>query len=246
MTRSHSLEFLRERLWFALVCATMLCMLILYTLAGSAAFFVLGPAILFFLALTQFPRIYIWWNSIEKEKHPQYQRIQSCAQEVITERAAHPQFYINSNLTSKNNIALFASGSTHWFIAHPQFLETFSDEELFELLRVTHELFINKVTHRASLLSALQCYLRFLPWSHHRGSELSFYSLHASHSWHRLLFERSQQTTAQAPTPHYMAPNCLLPVLTNYSTASYYSLYIYLRDQWIERIKKELYTQEDV
>lgn len=242
MFRSHSLEFLRERLWFALAAVTVLLMLALYTGIGAPAFFILGPALLFFVALTQFPRIYIWLNNLEAEHGPQYLRLKRLAQKVDTKDEAPARLYITSDFPVSSNIALFASGGTHWFIANPAFIETFNDDELLEILEVSQELFFHTVTQRASLLSALQYFLFFIPWTHHRGNELAFYSVRQSHKWSRLLFEQTLSPASSARMPRYMAPSVLFPVLTNYNKRSYYSLYVYLRNQWIEQSKKELYS----
>lgn len=242
MFRSHSLEFLRERLWFALAAVTLLFLLVLYMTAGPVAFFILGPALLFFFALTQFPRIYLWMNALEAEHGPQYLRITRLAQKVNTHDVALPKWVITYDAPIATNVALLASGNTHWFIAHPSLIESLSDSELSEMLQVAQELFFHTVTQRASLLSALQYFLFFLPWTHHRGNELAFYSVREGHKWSRLLLEQSLHQVASETTPRYMAPSLLFPVLTNYNKTSYYSLYVYLRDQWIEQSKKELYS----
>lgn len=242
MFRSESLEFLRERLWFALSAVTLLVMLMLYMGIGSVAFFILGPAILFFVALTQFPRIYVWMNKLEAEHGPQYLRLKRLAHKVDTKDQALAHLYITSSFPISANIALLASGKSHWLIANPSFIETFTDEELHEILEVSQELFFHTVTQRASLLSALQYFLFFIPWSHHRGNELAFYSVRQSHKWSRLLFEQTLNPSSDTRMPRFMAPSVLFPVLTNYNKSSYYSLYVYLRDQWIEQSKKELYT----
>lgn len=243
MFRSQSLEFLRERLWFALSAVTVLFLLVLYMTAGSVAFFILGPALLFFFALTQFPRIYLWMNNLEAEHGPQYLRLTRLAQKInIDHTHESAQWIISSQAPLLNNITLFASGQTHWFIAHPSLIESMDDAELSEIIHVAHELFHHTVTQRASLLAALQFFLFFLPWSHHRGNELAFYSLRESHKWSRLLFEQSLRPSSENSTPRYMAPTLLFPVLSNYNKISYYSLYVYLREQWIEQYKKELYS----
>lgn len=200
----------------------------------------------FVFALTQFPRIYLWVNSLEPEHGPQFLRLRSLAQNIDTRERKLPKLYITSDYPLESNIALMASGNTHWLIANPAFIETLSDEKLSEILEVAQELFFHTVTQRASLLSALQYFLFFLPWTHHRGNELSFYSLRQNHKWARLLFEQSLNPAPKTPIPRYLAPNLLFPVLTNYNKTSYYSLYVYLRDQWIAQTKKELYQPEEI
>ncbi len=245
MFRSHSLEFLRERLWFALSAVTVLFLLVLYMTAGAVAFFILGPALLFFFALTQFPRIYLWMNNLEAEHGPQYLRTTRLAQKLTRVNGAPPRWIISSQVPIRHNVLLFASGRTHWFMAHPALIEALSDQELEEILAVTQELFFHTVTQRASLLSALQYFLFFLPWTHHRGNELSFYSVRDSHKWSRLMLEQSLRPANSETVPRYMAPSLLFPVLTNYNKTSYYSLYVHLRDQWIEHYKKELYKPSE-
>ncbi len=241
MFRSHSLEFLRERLWFALASVTILMMLVLYTITGSLAFFILGPAILFFLALTQFPRIYNWLNKLEAEHGPQFLRLRKIAHKIDTREKALPHLYITADVPVASNFTLLASANTHWLMAHPQYVERFSDDELEEILSTTQELFFHTVTQRATLLSALQYFLFFVPWSHHRGNELAFYSVREDHKWSRLLFERTLNPSADKKLPRYMAPSLLFPVLSNYNKTSYYSLYVYLRNQWLANSKKDLY-----
>lgn len=245
MFRSHSLEFLRERLWFALASVTLLLMLILYTVTGSLAFFILGPAILFFFALTQFPRIYIWLNNLEAEHGPQYLRLRRIAQNINSRDKELPRLYITADVPVKSNFTLLASGNTQWLLAHPSYVEMFSDEQLLEILESTQELFFHTVTQRATLLSALQYFLFFIPWSHHRGNELAFYSVREDHKWSRLLFERTLNPATETRTPRYMAPSLLFPVLNNYNNKSYYSLYVYLRNQWIEQSKSDLYKMTE-
>jgi hypothetical protein len=241
MFRSHSLEFLRERLWFALISVSLLTLLILYTTTGGLAFFILGPAVLFFSALTQFPRIYIWLNKLEAEHGPQYLRLRQIAQKINTQDKELPVLYISSDVEVKSNFILLASGKTQWLIAHPSFVELFNDDQLLEILETAQELFFHTVTQRATLLSALQYFLFFLPWSHHRGNELAFYSLREDHKWSRLLFERTLNPPTETRPPRYLAPSSLFPVLSNYNKKSYYSLYVYLRNQWIEQSKSDLY-----
>lgn len=242
MFRSQSLEFLRERLWFALGAVTVLFLLVLYMTAGPVAFFILGPALLFFFALTQFPRIYLWMNNLEAEHGPQFLRLTRLAQKINTGDTVPARWFISSQAPLTTNVTLLASGQTHWLIAHPSLIESLSDTELEEIIAVAQELFRHTVTQRASLLSALQYFLFFLPWSHHCGNELAFYSVRESHKWSRLLFEQSLRPASTEHAPRYLAPSLLFPVLNNYNKKSYYSLYVHLRDQWIDQSKKELYS----
>lgn len=235
MFRSHSLEFLRERLWFALLSVFTLLILILYTWFGSDAFFITGPSLLFFIALTQFPRFLIWKWNLHQERGPQYLRILKAVEKINTHNSPLPQFYITANSPIKSNVCFLATGKTHWFIADPAFIKSLSDEHLHETLEAAQELFFHTVTQRASLLSALQYFLFFLPWSHHRGNELCFYSLRKNIVWTRLLFEQCVTPKNAEKVWNYMAPVVAFPVLTNYNPKTYYSLYVYLRDQWLEQ-----------
>lgn len=120
-------------------------------------------------------------------------------------------------------------------MADPDFIKTLSDDHLREALEAAQELFFHTVTQRASLLSALQYFLFFLPWSHHRGNELCFYSVRKELPWTRLLFEQSVTPKNAEKVWRYMAPVMVFPVLANYSPITYYALYVYLRDQWLEQ-----------
>lgn len=246
MFRSQSLELLRERLWFALLSVCFLIFIVLYMLIDNAAFFIIGPMLLFFLAITQFPRIYIWRHSLSPLHSPQFLRLRRAAQEITIDSSQLPHFLIDNAFPLKSNISLMACGKSHWFLANPDFIESFSDTELQEILEVCNELFRHSVIQRASLLSALQYFLFFLPWSHHRGSELCFYSIRHSYKWSRLLFERSLSPQVKTKTPRYICPTVLFPALTNYNKISYYSMYTHLRNQWLEHTQKELYPSEDL
>ncbi|MCB9073356.1 MAG: hypothetical protein H6623_07020 [Bdellovibrionaceae bacterium] len=243
MIRSHSQDFIRERLWLTLGSATLLCMLIFYMAVGAHAFYIVGPAILFFLALTQFPHIYLWMNNIEAEHGPQLQRLLKVAKNMCINDPPH--FVVSSHAPTNDNIFFLASGRAHWFIAAPEFLEKLTDQEIEYILRVQQELFSQKVLQRASLLSALQYFLRFFPWTHQRGSELAFYSYDDNPAWLRFLYTYAQRRKLSQRLPFYFVPNALLPVLTNYSDTRYYSLYVFLRDQWLTRTKEDFTLQED-
>jgi hypothetical protein len=226
-----------RRLWTSIFSGELLIFLLFFWLFDKNAFFLLGPFCLYNLSVYLFPYWYQLFFVTDFVKGPIFQQFERLAKETFPTQVRLDLRLFDNEFA---NLIVFAHHNKIWIWSSSDFIERFSKSELTLLLEELKNLFTTGRLQSATYYSALQFTLPVGLWPHNRGSELIFFSQNEDIRWQRLNFKvfhwnDGKNSAARPP----LVPCLLFPALTNYSPASYFSVYNFLREKLITALKSE-------
>ncbi len=236
--------FATQWLWAWILGSQFLFFLLLKGFVGSAAYFLLGPLIVYNLGIYFFPYLYFFYRPV-KTVHNRF----ALQWKKNLETTFGPEVTMHLQVLPEGQAPLWilTHGSTVWLTVSESFISRFSPEELTLIETQIFQLWKNGHLWRSTTWTALQSTLPLWLARNPRGTELMFalpsqaqaLDVVRHSEWLQLCFKvfhwMSHQKYNSSPA---ISPSLLFPVLTNYSEKSYFSLYQYLQNELITSLKE--------
>ncbi|MBY0384509.1 hypothetical protein K2X05_05065 [bacterium] len=233
--------FPTQWIWALILSTEALLFLIATGLIGSSAYFLLGPLIVYNLAIYFFPYLYFFYSP-PKTVNNRFAIEWKASLQGLFPKNCKVHFFMMPEGSAP--LWIFAHGSTIWVHTSESFITRFSGPETAMIQTQIFHLWKNGHLANSTTWSALQKTLPLWFIRNPRGTELMFAASEQDVSnpaeWLQLCMKvfhwmshRINESSSQA-----FSPSLLFPTLTNYNEKSYFSLYQYLQNELIEVLKQ--------
>jgi hypothetical protein len=232
--------FASQWIWAFILGSELVVFFALKALVGSAAYFLLGPVLVYNLGIYFFPYLYFFFKPPQSFNNRFALQWKADLKELFP---AHVRIHFLLKPEGQSPLMAFSHGSTLWVTSSENFLERFSAQEAALLQKQLFYLWKSGHLLHATTWTALQSTLPLWLVRNPRGTELMFAAAQNDavrpQDWLPLCIKVYHWMSHQADTTSKaMSPSLFFPNLTNYNEKSYFSLYQYLQQELIESIKE--------